>query len=156
MATWAAFTEDSPQLSQAVYDLLFQYGTGMAYLGTVRRDGGPRIHPVSPMVVDGQLYCLLLDTPKRRDLERDGRYALHSYPAEDADDEAYLSGWATPVPDHAQVNRVTRAVNADTNGRWRLFVLSIDVVALTRRELGYWRTAQREVWHDPARSSQVA
>ena len=65
---------------------------GLAYLATVRPDGGPRVHPVSPAIVGGGLYCVMLDTPKRRDLERDGRYAMHAFPAEDDDDEACMQG----------------------------------------------------------------
>ena len=50
------------------------------------------MHPVSPVIADGGLFCFVTASPKRRDLERDGRYALHAYPAESSDDEAYLAG----------------------------------------------------------------
>ena len=73
-----------------------QYGPGLGYLATVRADGGPRVHPVSPVITDEGLFCFVVDSPKRRDLERDGRYALHSFPPEDSDDEAYVAGRAAP------------------------------------------------------------
>ena len=76
------FAEDEPHLAASLRALLHQYGRGMAYLATVRPDGGPRIHPVSPIVTDEGLYCFVIDSPKRRDLHRDGRYALHTFPSE--------------------------------------------------------------------------
>ena len=83
----------------AIRALLHQYGPGLGYLATIRPDGGPRVHPVSPVVTDDGLFCFVVDSPKRRDLERDGRYALHAFPPEDTDDEAYLTGRALPVTD---------------------------------------------------------
>ncbi|MCB0192059.1 MAG: pyridoxamine 5'-phosphate oxidase family protein [Anaerolineae bacterium] len=50
-----------------------------AYLATVRQDGSPRVHPVTPIVGDGHLFIFMEPTsPKGHDLRRDGRYALHS------------------------------------------------------------------------------
>ena len=50
-----------------------------AYLATVRQDGSPRVHPVTPIVGDGHLFIFMEPTsPKGHDLQRDGRYALHS------------------------------------------------------------------------------
>ncbi len=73
--------------------LLYQYGPGLAFLATVRSDGGPRLHPVCPVIVDDGLYVFVGNqTPKRRDLHRDGRYALHTFPPEHVDDEFYVTG----------------------------------------------------------------
>src|ERR687890_1085992 len=99
MASWSEFAAASPQLASGIRAVLQQYGPGMGYLATVRPDGGPRVHPVSPVISDGGLYCFVIDSPKRRDLERDGRYALHAFPPEENDDEAFLTGRATPVHD---------------------------------------------------------
>src|SRR5262245_1691129 len=106
--SWSRFASASPSLAAEVRSLLEQYGTGFGYLATVRRDGGPRLHPVSPVIVEGGLFCFVLSSPKRRDLERDGRYALHSYPPENTDDEAYLSGRARPVEDPERRELVAR------------------------------------------------
>src|SRR3712207_2024300 len=112
MASWTEFAVAEPRLAEAVRALLQQYGPGLAYLATVRPDGGPRIHPVSPVITDEGLFCFVVDSPKRRDLERDGRYALHSYPPEESDDEAYLTGRARPVTDIAVVGRLADALRA--------------------------------------------
>jgi hypothetical protein len=53
--------------------------TGVAMLGTMRRDGSPRLSPIEPCLVNG---CLLVGamtwSAKAADLRRDSRYALHS------------------------------------------------------------------------------
>src|SRR4029453_17477663 len=99
MAPWSDFPPPEPSLAAGIRALLQQYGPGMGYLATVRADGGPRLHPVSPVITDEGLYCFIVDSPKRRDLDRDGRYALHSYPPEESDDEAYVTGRAVRVHD---------------------------------------------------------
>ena len=80
MASWSEFAADEPRLADGIRVLLQQYGPGFGYLATVRADGGPRVHPVSPVITAEGLFCFIIDSPKRRDLERDGRYALHSFP----------------------------------------------------------------------------
>src|SRR5690242_8265869 len=97
MASWSDFAASNPTLAAGIRALLQQYGPGLAYLATVRPNGAPRLHPVSPVITDQGLYCFIVHSPKRRDLERDGRYALHSFPPEENDDEAILTGRATPV-----------------------------------------------------------
>src|SRR5690349_19533931 len=70
VASWSEFAVAEPRLALAIQELVHQYGPGLGYLATVRADGGPRVHPVSPVITDTGLYCFLLDSPKRRDLER--------------------------------------------------------------------------------------
>ncbi|WP_084557115.1 pyridoxamine 5'-phosphate oxidase family protein [Hamadaea tsunoensis] len=130
MATWNQFAAASPQLAEQIRALFHQYGPGLGYLATVRADGGPRVHPVSPVITDEGLYCFLIDSPKRRDIERDGRYALHAFPAEESDVEAYLTGHAVPVTDAATIARVVVRAGATTALSWRLFELRIDTAML--------------------------
>jgi hypothetical protein len=132
MASWSDFVAAEPRLAAGIRALLQQYGPGMGYLATVRANGGPRIHPVSPVITDEGLYCFIVDSPKRRDLERDGRYALHSYPPELNDDEAYLTGRAVPVRDPLVVSRLAGALHASPDVDWRLFELLIDTATLRR------------------------
>lgn len=86
-----------PGLASAGAGLLYHFGVGLAFLGTVRADGGPRLHPVCPLLAGSGLYAFIVPSPKRADLHRDGRYALHSYPLEDNEDAFYLSGVASHV-----------------------------------------------------------
>ena len=132
MASWDEFATARPRLASAIRELVHQYGPGLGYLATVRPDGGPRVHPVSPVITGGTLYCFIVDSPKRRDLDRDGRYALHAYPPENTDDEAYLSGRARQVTDASQVLRLAEALRAQPGGDWRLYEFTVDVAMLGR------------------------
>jgi hypothetical protein len=98
-ARWSEFVATQPRLAEAGRALLYQYGVGLAFLSTIRADGGPRIHPVCPVVDDHGLYAFLVPSPKREDLHRDPRYALHSYPADANEDAFYVTGRAWRVDD---------------------------------------------------------
>jgi hypothetical protein len=98
MASWSTFEQAMPEMADAGRRLLYQHGPGLAFLATVRGDGGPRLHPVCPTLVDGHLYAAILRTsPKCADLVRDGRFALHAFPAADVDDEFCVTGRARAV-----------------------------------------------------------
>lgn len=97
MATWSEFSVASPRLAARAHELLYQFGVGLGFLGTVDASGGPRVHPLCPIICDGELYLLVVPGPKRTDLERDGRFALHSFPCPDDEDAAYLTGRAVAV-----------------------------------------------------------
>lgn len=99
MYPWRDVVELRPDLATPARELLYQFGVGLAFLGTVRPDGGPRLHPICPLITDGGLYAFIVPSPKRRDLHRDGRYALHSFPPESNEDAVYLTGLAHPEPD---------------------------------------------------------
>ena len=132
MASWSEFTAAEPQLASAIRALLLQYGPGMGYLATVRRDGSPRVHPVSPVITDEGLYCFVVRSPKRHDLDRDGRYALHSFPPEESDDEAFVSGRAVRVTDPRVITRLAGALRASADVDWRLYELLIESATLRR------------------------
>src|SRR5262245_60537779 len=98
MATWAEFEELEPDMAATGRALLEQHG--LAYLATVRADGAPRVHPVSPVIAEGRLFVATHRTsPKRFDLLRDGRYALHMLPGE-GDGEFWIRGRARKQTDH--------------------------------------------------------
>jgi hypothetical protein len=97
--SWPEFARAEPDLARDGAALLYQFGVGLAFLGTVRPDGGPRLHPMCPLISDEGLFAFLIPSPKQRDLGRDARYALHSFPTEDTEDAFYLTGVAEPVAD---------------------------------------------------------
>ncbi|BCJ59341.1 pyridoxamine 5'-phosphate oxidase family protein [Micromonospora endophytica] len=161
MASWSEFAADEPRLADGIRLLMQQYGPGFGYLATVRADGGPRVHPVAPVITDDGLFCFVIDSPKRRDLERDGRYALHSFPPEESDDEAYVAGRARPVTDDATVARLALAARAAPHADWRLFEFSVDVAMLARHEHanalgGLVGRPAVQVWLDPAGAAPEA
>ncbi|XVV12847.1 pyridoxamine 5'-phosphate oxidase family protein [Actinoplanes sp. CA-131856] len=132
MASWSDFAAVEPTLAAGIRALLQQYGPGLAYLATVRADGAPRVHPVSPVFTDDGLYCFIVASPKRGDLDRDGRYALHSFPPEESDDEAFVSGRALRVTDPRVITRLAGALRASPDVDWRLYELSIESATLRR------------------------
>lgn len=99
MSSWGELAGDRPDLAGAVRSLMYQFGVGLAFLATTRPDGGPRVHPVCPLLTDDALFAFVVPSPKQADLRRDGRYALHSFPRPDDEDAAYLTGTATLVED---------------------------------------------------------
>ena len=51
----------------------------VAYLATIRKDGSPRLHPMTPIIGGGHLFVFMEPTsPKGHDLRRDAHYAIHS------------------------------------------------------------------------------
>ena len=102
MKRWHELAVEAPALADAGRALLYQVRVGLGYLATVRRDGAPRLHPVCPILAADGLYVFIGNhSPKRRDLLRDGRYALHTFPNPQVDDELTVSGRATRIDDPA-------------------------------------------------------
>lgn len=97
MISWRDFKAQRPELAEQGAELLYHFGVGLAFLSTVRADGGPRLHPICPLITDDGLYAFIVPSPKRMDLHRDGRYALHTFPLEDNEDAFYLTGTVRSV-----------------------------------------------------------
>jgi hypothetical protein len=114
LARWTDMAAQAPELAEAGRALLYNYGLGLGFLGTVRADGGPRVHPVCPVLANDGLYVFVGNqSPKVHDLRRDPRYALHSFPLPDVDDEFYVSG-VTRVVEDADVRAVVYDVYTST------------------------------------------
>ena len=72
MATWAEFADVEPDLATIAQERM---KGRIVYQATLRLDGGPRVHAVSPWIADGLLCVLFRDTsPKMREV--DARRAL--------------------------------------------------------------------------------
>jgi hypothetical protein len=111
--SWSAFKTQQPDLARQGAGLLYHYGVGLAFLGTVRADGGPRLHPMCPLLTDNGLYAFIVPSPKQKDLHRDGRYAMHSFPLEDNEDAFYLSEVADYVSDPGIRDRLAQQFAAE-------------------------------------------
>ena len=92
--TWGELKRQRPELAQAGRELFCQFGVGLAFIATVRRDGSPRLHPICVIETGDALYGLIIPSPKLGDLRRDGRCALHSYPSPNNEDAFCLTGRA--------------------------------------------------------------
>jgi hypothetical protein len=102
MKRWSEFARREPELAEAGRALLYQYKVPLGYLATIRKDGGPRLHPVCPVIANGGLYVFVGNhSPKLHDLLRDGRYALHTFSSPEVDDEFFVAGAAGRIDDAA-------------------------------------------------------
>ena len=120
----------------------------IAYLATLRANGAPRVHPVSPFIGAGCLYVYMEPTsPKAANLRRDPRYALHCAVEDDSggQGEFYVTGLAEEVPDEgrrAEAFGFARAAGYKPETRHVLFELKLSNVLCTTYEGG----RKRERW----------
>ena len=112
MARWSDLEREAPDVAAHGRRLLYQFGLGLGFLATVRKDGGPRLHPFCPILAEGGLWGFIAPSPKRGDLRRDGRFAVHSFPPEEVDDEFYVQGRAVEVTDPTTIAAVRAAYTA--------------------------------------------
>jgi hypothetical protein len=96
---WSEFEGEASEMAAEGKHLFTQHGPGLAYLATIRPDGGPRLHPMCPLFAQGGLFAFLVPSPKQRDLARDGRFAMHAFPADEVDDEFCVTGTAREIGD---------------------------------------------------------
>jgi hypothetical protein len=97
---WQDFEEAAPELAALGRERIEQHG--FVLVGTIRRDGTPRISPVGAGIVAGHFALNVLSTSlKARDLLRDPRILVHSVVAHagDPNDEFKLRGRAVAVDD---------------------------------------------------------
>jgi len=110
MADWRDLEASAPNMAAQGRALLARHQ--VAYLATVRRDGGPRVHHVCPAIVDGMIYVSIgSDSPKLRDLRRDARYMLHFMCGEE-DAEFSIRGTAAALVDPGEQQAVRAAADA--------------------------------------------
>ena len=127
--TWDEFATAAPELAAFGAKRL---GTKVAYLATVRRDGSPRVHPVSPFVAEGHLFVYMEPTsPKGHDLRRDGRYSLHCSVAdiEGGEGEFLISGRAVLSDDpetREAAFSAAKAAGFTPKDRYVLFELGVE------------------------------
>lgn len=153
MVTWKDFAAAAPDLTQVGSALLNQFGVGLAFLATVRRDGAPRLHPVCPVISSERLYVFITATsPKRADLVRDGRYALQTFPQpKPGSDEFYLAGRAQRIDDPVTRTAVLRDARHRADQSETLFELWIERAMLTHWEnvLTPAMRPRRQTWRAP-------
>ena len=126
MTTWSEFTTQAPDI--AAYGLQRLNGR-VGYLGTVRANGQPRVHPVTPIISDERLFIFMEPTsPKGKDLERNGHYVLHCAVEDSSggEGEFYVRGKATRITDTALREEAIQASSYEPQARYILFTLSVE------------------------------
>jgi Pyridoxamine 5'-phosphate oxidase len=75
--SWRRLEAEAPELARLARARL--EASGVAMLGTIGADGSPRIDPIEPFFVDGELLVgAMARSAKARALRRDPRCVLHS------------------------------------------------------------------------------
>ena len=162
LMTWGQFRSSAPEIADAGRDLLYQFGVGLAFLATVRVDGGPRLHPMCPVLAEDALFGFVIPSPKLGDLLRDPRYALHSFPAEDNEDAFYITGAARRRTETGLRRMVADAFLAERNwvspppgfDRQALIEFRISTCLLTRTSGHGDVNPRHTVWKAPGVSAQ--
>ncbi len=150
MTSWQEFARQAPELAE-FGKARFKIGgpeQGVAYLGTLRADGGPRVHPVTPIAGE-QLFLFMEPTsPKGKDLLRDPRYTLHCA-VEDAnggEGEFYVRGRARLVNDPQLREQAERAAPYVPQPQYILYVLSVEYAFMNQYVHG---KANPRRWQSP-------
>jgi hypothetical protein len=135
---WTDFARTVPDFAAAGKRLLTPSDdVSIGFLATI----GDSLHlaPVCPIFSDAGVYLSVgASTPKRADLERDGRYVLHAFLAAN-DEEFRIGGRAAYVAAEADRSRVHAAIRFGAFDRTDpVFVLDIE-----ESMWGYWENAGR-------------
>jgi hypothetical protein len=131
---WVEFEAHSPELAGLIFEKL---NRKIAYLATIKKDGSPRLHPVTPFIGYGMLYIFTEpSSPKIRDLRRDGRYALHSSVGGGGPlIEILLSGRVQVIPDpDVRIQAESIASSPVLTERYVLFEFGIEQVLIVEYE----------------------
>ena len=110
---WDEFAERCPELARLGEERL--RSRELCLVGTLRRTGYPRISPVEPEFVDGELMLgMMWRSPKARDLLRDPRCVVHSVVSdrEGTEGDFKLYGRAVDVQEPDRRTRYREAVKA--------------------------------------------
>src|SRR3712207_2950730 len=106
MARWQEFVDAEPDFARAVKERFDSNKHKL--LGTLRKDGSPRISGIETTFKDGEVWLgMMPGSMKLRDLQRDPRFTLHTSSEDPGDDgsgwggDAKLSGTAVEVSDPA-------------------------------------------------------
>jgi hypothetical protein len=143
--SWREFAADAPEMAEFGKR---RFASEVAYLATVKKDGGPRVHPVTPITGEGRLFLFMEPTsPKGHDLRRDGRYALHCSVADSdgGQGEFLITGTASLVEDPGTRSIAVKCASYAPADRHILFELAIDTAFST--EYDDEGTPNRNRWH---------
>ena len=108
---WREFREATSEMAE-LGEERFQR-TGLVLVGTICKDGSPRISPVEPLITEGHLFLgMMWQSMKALDLLRDPRCLVHSTICnrDGSEGEFKLRGNAVDVPDPDTRDRYSDAL----------------------------------------------
>ena len=144
MPRWADLEAAAPRLAASGRELINRFR--FVYVGTLRRDGTPRISAVEARIVAGELAMSMIPgTLKARDLLRDPRVAVNA-PLEHPDDpneEFKLRGRALELHERDLQEAVAAAIERTSGWRpqrdWHYFSVDITDAAFIAWSEGVMR-----------------
>ena len=146
-ASWGEFETASPELARLARGLFDE--TGLVMLGTIRRDGSPRVSPVEFFIFAGELYlgmiwrsykaqdlqrdprCMVMNTVHDREL-KDGEFKMAGIAAE-VTDEAERQSWATALLEQLGISPVE-----DDDEPYHLFKIGVATASFAKIENKDW------------------
>ena len=131
MASWRDVAAAAPGLAAAVEARFAAHKH--AVLGTVRRDGSPRLSGTETTFKDGELWLGSMDPARKADdVRRDPRVALHSATADPdlVGGDAKITGRAEEITDEATRAAVVQGGPGDFV-LWRIDVAEVALVEVT-------------------------
>ena len=139
---WADLEARQPRLAELGHRRLVE--PGVVLVATIRTDGTPRISPVEPLIMDGELWLsMMLGSAKAKDLLRDERILVHGIVTsrDGADGEFKVRGRARPETSPTIEARYAQRVASDLGwqpepGHFHLFGVQIDAVTYLRYDDG--------------------
>ena len=133
MARWTEVQAEAPELAALVEQRFKAHKH--AVLGSLRRDGSPRVSGVETQWVLGDLWTGMMGgSRKALDLLRDPRFALHSAPDDPGmpQGDARISGRAEPVLDDERIAAWRGTLEGMPPGPFHLFRLDVLEVVTIR------------------------
>ncbi|MDH6122474.1 pyridoxamine 5'-phosphate oxidase family protein [Kitasatospora sp. GAS204B] len=123
MATWQQFATEAPDLAAVIRARFESAKTHV--LATLRQDGSPRVSGSEVEFTGADLtFGSMLGAVKARDLQRDGRCAIHAHPGDpEQEGDAKVSGVAVEVTD--AVEKAAAATGAEPAGGFHAFRLDL-------------------------------
>ena len=149
---WDGFEAAAPELATIGRRRLEE--RHLCLVGTLRRDGAPRISPVEPYFVQGELMIgMMWRSRKTQDLLRDPRLVVHS-PVTDWDGgegDVKLHGRAEPILDRPRRLALFAAIDAahewepdpdepDDDPEYHMFAVDVASAGYTRFTPEFWES----------------
>jgi hypothetical protein len=124
VVAWGEFAAAAPDIAARGGRLL---SGGVAFIGTVTRDGAPRVAPFTPLICDDRLVALLgKHTVKYQCLLRDPRCSIHAVLGPD-DEEFMMIGrahisddWSTRIRAAIEARKINMTSNNDVAFEFRI------------------------------------
>jgi Pyridoxamine 5'-phosphate oxidase len=149
MASFSDVRSMEPDLADRVRSILTS--TTNAVLGTIRRDGSPRLSGADPYFHDGQLRIWSMPRARKgQDLRRDPRLTLHSIPWDSrrlrdgrtdvGPADAKVSGTAIVTTDPGELSAFRAWLKSERGFEppedWDLFTIDIDTLTVISADSG--------------------